>query len=303
MPKRELSRFVRAASSKATKVAQNGSDAWTLASGLMFGSALVAGGVAFASDDKLNPASYPWDHTGAFDAFDAAAIRRGHQVYKNVCASCHSLDKIAFRNLIGVAYTEDEVKAMAAEVDVKDGPNDEGEYFERPGKPSDYMPSPYPNEENARFANGGAYPPDLSLMVKARPDGANYMFSLLTGYRDPPEGVVIREGLHYNPYFPGGAIAMARQLNDGQVEYDDGTPASTSQMAKDVTVFLNWAAEPEQDERKLMGLKFMFAFAAAAVITTFYKRFRWSTYKTQQMSFKNPLKNPLSTAAKGTPHH
>lgn len=182
---------------------------------------------------------------GYFSAFDTAAIRRGHQVYQQVCAACHSMNFIHFRDLVGVCYTEEEAKAMAEEIEVVDGPNDQGEMFERPGKLSDPFPSPYANEEAARFANGGAYPPDLSLIVKARHDGLNYIFSLLLGYREPPAGVTMREGLYYNPYFPGGAIAMPKMLADGGVEYEDGTPATEAQMAKDVSTFLHWAAEPE----------------------------------------------------------
>ncbi|CAG8464110.1 12256_t:CDS:2 [Acaulospora colombiana] len=144
---------------------------------------------------------------------------------------------------------------MAEELEYEDGPDEEGNYFKRPGKPSDYLPAPYPNEEAARASNAGALPPDLSLITKARHGGADYIFSLLTGYYDPPAGVEVREGLYYNPYFPGGAISMARALFDGLVEYEDGTPATTSQMAKDVTTFLSWAAEPEFDERKKMGVK------------------------------------------------
>lgn len=144
------------------------------------------------------------------------------QVYQQVCAACHSVEQLAYRNLVGVCYTEDEVKEMAAEVEVPDGPDDTGEMFERPAKLSDKIPSPYMNEAHARYANGGAYPPDLSLITKARHDGQNYVFALLLGYREPPAGVSVREGLHYNPYFPGGAIAMPKMLADGGVEYDDG---------------------------------------------------------------------------------
>ncbi|TYI60324.1 hypothetical protein E1A91_D10G096500v1 [Gossypium mustelinum] len=179
-------------------------------------------------------------------------IRRGHQVYQQVCASCHSMSLISFRDLVGVAYTEEETKTMAAEIEVVDGPNDEGEMFTRPGKLSDRFPQPYANEAAARFANGGAYPPDLSLITKARHNGQNYVFALLTGYHDPPAGVTIREGLHYNPYFPGGAIAMPKMLIDGALEYEDGTPATEAQMGKDVVTFLSWAAEPEMEERKLV---------------------------------------------------
>ena len=149
-----------------------------------------------------------------------------------VCAACHSVNQLHYRDLVGVAYTEEEAKAMAAEAEVTDGPNDEGEMFERPGRLSDPLPAPYTSEEAARFVNGGAYPPDLSLITKARHAGQDYLFALLTGYRDPPAGVSVREGLHYNPYFVGGAIAMPKMLVDGGTDYDDGTVATESQQAK-----------------------------------------------------------------------
>ena len=243
-------------------------------------------GVALCSDDVLHPGQYKWPQDGWLTAFDAASVRRGHQVYTQVCASCHSLDRIAYRNLVGVCYTEDEAKRLAEEQEVRDGPNGEGEYFMRPGKLADYFPAPYPNEEAARFANGGAYPPDLSLIVKARHDGANYIFSLLTGYRDPPAGITVREGLHYNPYFPGGAIAMPQLLLEGAAEYEDeDVPATPAQMAKDVVTFLNWAAEPEHDERKLMGLKFLSILTVMLMITGYYKRFRWAPIKSRRMVY------------------
>jgi ubiquinol-cytochrome c reductase cytochrome c1 subunit len=208
------------------------------------------------SDEGLHPPAYPWSHKGILDTFDHArydrlhlsvsrlnlsfySIRRGYQVYREVCAACHSLDRIAWRNLVGVSHTANEARSMAEEIEYTDGPNAEGEMFQRPGKLADYMPRPYPNEEAARAGNAGANPPDLSLMVKARHGGAvsqvlllsqcinchlfqDYIFSLLTGYIDPPAGVEIREGMNYNPFFPGGAISMARVLFDGLVEYDDG---------------------------------------------------------------------------------
>ncbi|KAH7287275.1 hypothetical protein KP509_32G048300 [Ceratopteris richardii] len=210
-------------------------------------------------------------------------IRRGHQVYQEVCAACHSMSLVAFRDLIGVAYTEEEVKAMAADIEVEDGPNDEGEMYMRPGKPSDHFPSPYANEQAARFANGGAYPPDLSLITKARHNGQNYVFALLTGYREPPAGVSVREGLHYNPYFPGGAIAMPKMLMDGGVEYEDGVPATETQMAKDVVTFLSWAAEPEMEERKLMGFKVIFVLSLALIQAGFYKRWKWAPVKSRRV--------------------
>uniref|UniRef100_A0A251TV88 Putative cytochrome C1 family n=1 Tax=Helianthus annuus TaxID=4232 RepID=A0A251TV88_HELAN len=235
------------------------------------------------AEHGLECPSYPWPHEGILSSYDHASIRRGHQVYTQVCASCHSMGLISYRDLVGVAYTEEETKAMAAEIEVVDGPNDEGEMFTRPGKLSDRFPQPYANEQAARFANGGAYPPDLSLITKARHNGQNYVFALLTGYRDPPAGVSIREGLHYNPYFPGGAIAMPKMLNDGAVEYEDGTPATEAQMGKDIVSFLSWAAEPEMEERKLMGFKWIFVLSLALLQAAYYRRLRWSVLKSRKL--------------------
>ncbi|KAF5355255.1 hypothetical protein D9758_006026 [Tetrapyrgos nigripes] len=242
------------------------------------------------SDEGLHPPHYPWPHGGFFDSFDHArqVIRRGYQVYREVCAACHSLDRIAWRNLVGVSHTVDETRAMAEEVEYQDGPNDEGEMFMRPGKLSDYMPGPYPNEEAARAGNAGALPPDLSLIVKARHGGADYIFALLTGYIDPPAGVEIREGMNYNPFFPGGAISMARVLFDGLVEYDDGTPATTAQMAKDVVTFLNWAAEPEHDERKKTGIKAVILFSTLFALSLYTKRFKWTPIKNRKILYNPP---------------
>ncbi|KAL0580595.1 cytochrome c1 [Marasmius crinis-equi] len=240
------------------------------------------------SDEGLHPPHYPWPHAGHFDSFDHASIRRGYQVYREVCAACHSLDRIAWRNLVGVSHTVDEARTMAEEVEYQDGPNDEGEMFMRPGKLSDYMPAPYPNEEAARAGNAGALPPDLSLIVKARHGGCDYIFALLTGYMDPPAGVEVREGMNYNPYFPGGAISMARVLFDGLVEYDDGTPATTSQMAKDVVTFLNWAAEPEHDERKKTGIKAIILLSTLFAISIYVKRYKWGPIKNRKIVYNPP---------------
>lgn len=218
-----------------------------------------------------------------FDSYDHGSIRRGFQVYQQVCAACHSLQYIHYRDLVGVAYTEEEAKAMAAEVEVVDGPNDEGEMFDRPGRLSDPLPAPYSNEQAARYANGGAYPPDLSLIANARPNGQNYLFSLLLGYKEPPAGISVRQGLYYNPYFPGGALAMPRMLADGGVEYDDGTPSNSSQQAKDVTTFLAWAASPEHDERKLMGIKGMTIIGIMWAFAIYHKRLRWSVLKSRKV--------------------
>ncbi|KAG8946084.1 cytochrome c1 [Tulasnella sp. 424] len=256
----------------------------------LYGEIPLIGSVSASSlaDNGLHPTEYPWSHKGVLDSFDHASIRRGYQVYREVCAACHSLDRIAWRNLVGVSHTVDEVKEMAGEVEYEDGPNDQGEMFQRPGKLSDYMPKPYPNEEAARAGNAGALPPDLSLIVKARHGAADYIYSLLTGYIDPPAGVHVREGLNYNPYFPGGAIAMARVLFDGLVEYPDGTPATTSQMAKDVTTFLNWAAEPEHDERKKIGLQAMIIFSTLLTLSLYTKRFKWTPLKTRKIVYVPP---------------
>jgi ubiquinol-cytochrome c reductase cytochrome c1 subunit len=195
---------------------------------------------------------------------------------------------LSYRHLVGVSHTEAEAKAEAAEIEVTDGPDDTGTMFTRAGKLTDRMPSPYLNEEAARDANSGALPPDMTLITKARHDGQNYVFSLVTGYSDPPEGVVIKGNLHYNKYFPGGAIAMARNLYDGVVEYEDGTPATTSQMAKDVTTFLSWAAEPEMEDRKLLGIKGLILTAGLVGFSWYWKRYKWSLLKTARFVYRRP---------------
>ena len=206
-------------------------------------------------------------------------------MYREVCSACHSLRHVYWRHLVGVVGTEEEVKEWASEYIYEGGPDSNGEMFDRPGALTDRMPLAYPNDDAARAGNGGALPPELSLMKKARPEGENYIFSLLTGYRDPPYGVTMREGMHYNPYFPGSAIGMAQALFDDMVEYEDGTEASISQMAKDVSTFLCWTAEPEHDERKRLGWKALF-FTALMIFPTFYwKRFKWAVVHTRQVRF------------------
>lgn len=244
----------------------------------------AAGSVLLASDTSALP-KYPWSHNGFFDSFDHASIRRGFEVYRQVCSTCHSLQYRAYRHLVGVSHTEEQAKALARSVEVKDGPNDEGEMFTRPGKLFDHFPSPYPNEEYARFINGGAVPPDLSLVVLGRPGGEDYVFSLLNGYKEAPAGLTLREGLHYNVYFPGNAISMAKPLNDGQVEWEDDTPATETQMAKDVVTFLSWAAQPEHDERKLLGAKIVTGTFLAAALVGYQKRMFWSVVKNRRISY------------------
>uniref|UniRef100_A0A8C6KTC3 Cytochrome c1, heme protein, mitochondrial n=1 Tax=Nothobranchius furzeri TaxID=105023 RepID=A0A8C6KTC3_NOTFU len=241
-----------------------------------------------ASDWELHPPNYPWSHSGPLSSLDHASVRRGYQVYKQVCAACHSMEYLAFRNLVGVSHTEEEVKALAEEFEIVDGPDENGEMFTRPGKLSDYFPKPYPNPEAARAANNGALPPDLSSIVNARHGGEDYVFSLLTGYCDPPAGVSVREGLYYNPYFPGQAIGMAPPIYNEVLEFDDGTPATMSQVAKDVCTFLRWAAEPEHDQRKRMGLKFLMGSAIFIPLVYYIKRHKWSVLKSRKIAYRPP---------------
>lgn len=237
------------------------------------------------SDDIAHPPEFPWRHRGFFSSFDCAALRRGFQVYREVCATCHSIERIRWRELVGVTHTKEEVKDMAKEVDVLDGPNSDGEMFERPAKLSDKLPAPYMNIEQGRAANGGAYPPDLSLMVKARHSGHNYIFSLLTGYMDPPAGREMMEGLYYNPYFPGGGISMPPPLQDEGVEYHDGTVATIAQQARDVVQFLNWTAEPETEERKKNASLNMAVLIFMALAAGYAKRYQWAPLKTRKISY------------------
>jgi ubiquinol-cytochrome c reductase cytochrome c1 subunit len=221
----------------------------------------------------------PFGFEGPFGTYDKAALQRGFAVYRQVCAACHGLKRVAYRNLEALGYSEDQIKAIAAEYTVMDGPNDDGEMFERPARPSDKYKSPYANDKAAMAANGGALPPDLSLITKARHHGADYIYSLLTGYADPPEGIEVPDGKHYNKAMDGNVIAMAAPLNDGAVTYEDGTPQTAAQYAKDVSEFLTWAAEPEMEQRKRMGVKVLLFLAAFAVIMYAVKRQIWRNVK------------------------
>ncbi|SPP76918.1 blast:Ubiquitin-conjugating enzyme E2 variant 1 [Drosophila guanche] len=238
-----------------------------------------------ASDGTVHSPAQPWNHKGLFSSLDHQSVRRGYEVYKQVCSACHSMQYIAYRNLVGVSHTEAEAKAEAEQITVRDGPDDTGNYYNRPGKLSDYFPSPYPNEEAARAANNGAYPPDLSYIVSARKGGEDYIFSLLTGYHDAPAGVVLREGQYFNPYFPGGAISMAQVLYNEVIEYEDGTPPTQSQLAKDVATFLKWTSEPEHDDRKQMLIKVIAILGFLTAISYYIKRHKWSSLKSRKIVF------------------
>ncbi len=228
-----------------------------------------------AGSDAKPPRDMHWKFDGAFGTVDRQSAQRGLQVYREVCAACHGMKRVAFRTLSGIGFPEAEIKALAAEYDITDGPNDDGDMFQRPGLPSDKFPSPYANEKAARAVNNGAYPPDLSLIIKARPNGANYFYSLMTGYKEAPEDMELGNGMYYNPYFPGGQIAMPTPLSDGQVTYEDGTTASVDQMARDLTNFLQWAAEPEMEVRKRMGVKVMIFLLITTFLLYIAKRRIW----------------------------
>ncbi|MBU0726562.1 MAG: cytochrome c1 [Alphaproteobacteria bacterium] len=220
-----------------------------------------------------------WSFGGLFGTFDRAAAQRGFQVYKEVCSACHGAYHLHYRNLGALGFSEAEVKAIAAGYEIPDGPNDDGDMFVRPGLPADKFFRPFANEKAARASNGGAYPPDLSLIAKARPGGADYLYALLTGYQEPPAGVTLMEGMHYNAYFPGHQIAMAQPLYADGVTYSDSTPATIEQMARDVSTFLAWAAEPEMERRKQMGVSvilFLLVFTGLAYASM---RKVWSTVK------------------------
>ena len=217
-----------------------------------------------------------WSFEGLFGTFDQAAIQRGFQVYQEVCAGCHGVKYLSFRNLSEVGFDEDAVKSIAAEYDIEDGPDDEGEMFTRPGLASDRIPEPFANDNAARASNNGALPPDLSLIAKARKGGPDYLYALMTGYDDEPDDLELADGMSYNHYFPGNQIAMPPPLYEDGVEYVDGTEASVEQMAEDVTHFLMWAAEPYLEIRKRMGLKVMLFLLVLTALFYASKRMVWS---------------------------
>lgn len=250
----------------------------TLLSLTLLGATLIAAPTQ-AAKEYVKPIELDWSFDGPLGAYDKDALQRGFLIYKQVCAACHSMSKLSYRNLEGIGYDEAQVKAIAMEYRVTDGPNDEGEMFERPGRPSDRFVSPYANPEQARAANNGAYPPDMSLIAHARKGGADYLYSLLVGYEEPPEGKELLPGQYWNKYMPGHIIAMAPPLMDGQIPYPDGSPETVDQYAKDVAHFLQWAADPKMEERKAVGIRVMIFLFFFTLVFYLAKRKIWKDVK------------------------
>ena len=220
-----------------------------------------------------------WSFKSFFGKFDRASLQRGYQVYIEVCASCHSLKHLSYRNLAekgGPEFSEAEAKAIASNFEVTDGPDSTGEMFQRPAKLSDKFVMPYANEEEAKSANGGAYPPDMSVLVKARKGGADYIYSVLLGYEDPPANLKLDDGVYFNKYMYGNKIKMASPLSEDIVEYSDGTKASTEQMAKDVVTFLMWTAEPHLEARHKTGFRVIVYLLILTILVYFSMRRIWS---------------------------
>jgi ubiquinol-cytochrome c reductase cytochrome b/c1 subunit len=265
---------------------------------LVVAGGLVVGSAGNARAEEETPPTLKWSFAGPFGKYDRGSLQRGLKIYKEVCSACHSLNYIAFRNLAdpgGPGYSEAQVAALASEYKIKDGPNDQGEMFERPGRPADYFPAPFPNEQAARVANGGGLPPDLSLITKARSyergfpwfifdfftqfqeQGPNYVAAILQGFEDkPPAGVTVPDGSYYNKYFPGHSIKMPKPLSDGQVTFEDGAPATLPQYSKDVTTFLMWAAEPKMEARKQLGFQVFVFLIIFAFLMYFTKKKVWA---------------------------
>jgi len=236
------------------------------------------------SAEKVEYLKTDWTFKGLFGKFDRASLQRGYQVYTEVCAACHSMKYLSYRNLSekgGPEFSVAQAKAIAASFEITDGPNSDGEMFNRPGKLSDKFVMPYENVKAAEAANGGAYPPDMSVLVKARGGGVDYIYSLLQGYEEAPSGMILDEGVHYNKYMYGNKIKMSAPLSDGIVEYSDGTNASVEQMSKDVTTFLMWAAEPSLEARHQMGFKAILYLIILTTLVYFSMKRIWSRIETE----------------------
>jgi ubiquinol-cytochrome c reductase cytochrome c1 subunit len=240
-------------------------------------------GKAYSASKEL--LKVDWSFAGLTGKFDRSSLQRGYQVYKEVCSSCHSMKYLSYRNLGqkgGPEFSLEEVKAIAASYEIEDGPNREGEMFTRPGRPSDHFKNPYPNDNASTAANGGAYPPDMSVLVKARPGGSNYIYSILMGYEEKPVNFTLEEGVYYNKYMDGNKIKMMNPLSDDLIEYSDGTKVTVDQMAKDVTTFLTWAAEPHLEARHKTGTKVMIYLILLAALVYLSMKKLWSRIDTEK---------------------
>jgi len=261
-------------------------------------SLLGLAGPAFAADEPSHETPQPplqkWSFYGPFGHYDKGQLQRGLKIYREVCAVCHGMKYVAFRDLEALGYSEGQVKAIAAEYKIPDGPNDQGEMFERAGRPADYFPTPWPNENAARARYNGV-PPDFSVLAKARgyergfpwfvfdmftqfqEHGVDYIHALMVGYKEkPPAGVTLPAGSFYNEYFPGHAIAMPPPLSDKRVDYTDGSPTTVDQYAKDVAAFMMWAAEPHMEARKRIGFQVMIFLLVLSGLLYFTKKKVWA---------------------------
>jgi len=242
---------------------------------------------AYSEEKKIEFIKNDWSFEGIFGTFDRSSLQRGYQVYQEVCSGCHSIQHLSYRNLSekgGPEFSLDEAKAIAAQFEVTDGPNDDGEMFTRTRRLSDKFVNPFPNIQAATAANGGAYPPDMSVLVKARKGGADYIYSLLLGYEEVPAGYELDDGVYYNKYIPGNKIMMSKPLSEGAVEYSDGTQATEVQMAKDVVTFLTWAAEPKLEARHKMGFKVFIFLIILLTLVYFSKQKVWSRLDSKEDS-------------------
>jgi len=245
---------------------------------------LMLGSLQVNAAEKENLLKVDWSFKGLFGKFDRGSLQRGYQIYTEVCASCHSMKYLSYRNLSekgGPEFSIEQAKAIAASFEVTDGPNSDGEMFERPGRLSDKFAMPYDNEKAAQAANGGAYPPDMSVLVKARSGGPDYIYSLLLGYEDPPSGVSLDDGVYYNKYMYGNNIRMAKPIMADGVEYSDGTKATEEQMAKDITTFLMWTAEPQLEARHKMGFKVIVYLIILTILVYFSMKKIWSRIESE----------------------
>ena len=236
---------------------------------------------AYSDENKTELIETNWSFNGVFGTFDRASLQRGYQVYQEVCSGCHSVQHLSYRNLSeqgGPEFSLEEAKAIAAQFEVSDGPNEDGEMFTRPGRLSDKFVSPFPNVKAATAANGGAYPPDMTVLAIARKGGADYLYSLLMGYEEAPEGFELDDGVYYNKYMAGNKIKMAEPIVDGSVEYADGTKATKAQISKDITTFLVWAAEPHLEARHKMGFKVFFYLIILFTLVYLSKQKVWSRF-------------------------